>query len=52
MKSSRSPFEKRKTDQLPDPPKDWEKKLRILVAASLQKRDPKDIDPKDVTWEK
>jgi hypothetical protein len=48
LKHARSPFEKRKKDDLPDPPKDWELKLRRLVAASLQKCEPdKVVDPFD-----
>lgn len=40
VKYSRSPFEKRKKDDEPNPPKDWEKKLRNLVAASIQRCEP------------
>jgi hypothetical protein len=43
VKYSRSPFEKRKNDDLPNPPKDWEMQLRTLVAASLQGCNPKDV---------
>lgn len=42
-KYCRSPFEKRKKDDLPSPPKDWEKRLRTLVSATLQGCDPKDV---------
>lgn len=43
VKYSRSPFEKRKKDDLPPPPKDWEMKLRTFVAASIQGCDPKNV---------
>lgn len=35
-KYNRSPFEKRKKDDLPNPPKDWEMKLRHLVLESFR----------------
>jgi hypothetical protein len=46
-KYNRSPFEERKKDDPPNPPKDWQKQLRQLVAASLQRRDPEDVKTVD-----
>ena len=46
-KYSRSPFEKRKKDDLPNPPKDWEMKLRTLIAATLQGCDANDVKSVD-----
>jgi hypothetical protein len=42
-KYCRSPFEKRKKEDLPDPPRDWQMQLRTMVAASIQQCDPKDV---------
>jgi len=42
-KYNRSPFEKRKKDDLPNPPTDWQMKLRQLVAASLQQCKPEEV---------
>jgi hypothetical protein len=43
VKHSRSPFERRKKDDSPNPPRDWEAKLRRLVAASLQRCEPGEV---------
>jgi len=43
VKYCRSPFEKRKKGDAPNPPKDWELKLRRFVKASLDRCDPTDV---------
>jgi hypothetical protein len=43
VKYSRSPFEKRKKGDSPDPPKDWQNRLKTLVAASLQGCEPSEV---------
>ncbi len=40
LKYNRSPFEKRKKDDFPNPPRDWQMRLRNMVAASLQQCEP------------
>jgi hypothetical protein len=42
-KFSRSPFENRKKGDSPNPPKDWNAKLRLFVAASIQRCEPSKV---------